>query len=153
MWQIPSQKNGMNALGLKRVLGLGSDKTAWTMLHKLHLAMIRPGRDRFDGVVEVDEAYWGGEEAGAIGRGAEDKALIIVAAEEDGKGVGRVRLRMIPDASSVSLHGFIQEAIAPGSTVRTDGWTGYSDCKDIVMTARFRAIRKRESIYSRASIV
>ena len=125
MWQITSQKNGMSALGLQRVLGLGSYKTAWAMLHKLRRAMVRPGRDRLDGVVEVDEAYWGGEETGVIGRGAEEKALIIVAAEEDGKGIGRIRLRVIPDASSLSLHGFIQEAIAPGSTVRTDGWRGY----------------------------
>jgi transposase-like protein len=125
MWQITSQKNGMSALGLQRVLGLGSYKTAWAMLHKLRRAMVRPGRDRLDGVVEVDEAYWGGEETGVIGRGAEEKALIIVAAEEDGNGIGRIRLRVIPDASSLSLHGFIQEAIAPGSTVRTDGWRGY----------------------------
>jgi transposase-like protein len=76
MWQITSQKNGMSALGLQRVLGLGSYKTAWAMLHKLRRAMVRPGRDRLDGVVEVDEAYWGGEETGAIGRGAEEKALI-----------------------------------------------------------------------------
>jgi hypothetical protein len=125
MWQITSQKNGMSALGLQRVLGLGSYKTAWAMLHKLRRAMVRPGRDRLDGVVEVDEAYWGGEETGAIGRGAQEKALIIVAAEEDGKGIGRIRLRTIPDASSASLHGFIREAIAPGSTVRSDGWRGY----------------------------
>jgi hypothetical protein len=76
MWQVTSQKNGMSALGLQRVLGLGSYKTAWAMLHKLRRAMVRPGRDRLDGVVEVDEAYWGGEETGAIGRGAEEKALI-----------------------------------------------------------------------------
>jgi transposase-like protein len=125
MWQITSQKNGMSALGLQRVLGLGSYKTSWAMLHKLRRAMVRPGRDRLDGVVEVDEAYWGGEETGVIGRGAEEKALIIVAAEEDGKGIGRIRLRVIPDASSASLHGFIREASASGSTVRTDGWRGY----------------------------
>jgi len=69
MWQITSQKNGMSALGLQHVLGLGSYKTAWAMLHKLRRAMVRPGRDRLDGVVEVDEAYWGGEETSAIGRG------------------------------------------------------------------------------------
>jgi transposase-like protein len=95
------------------------------MLHKLRRAMIRPGRDRLDGVVEVDEAYWGGEEAGVIGRQTEDKVLIIIAAEEDGKGIGRIRLRSIPDTAKASLHGFIRQAIAPGSTVRTDGWRAY----------------------------
>jgi hypothetical protein len=86
MWQITSQKNGISALGLQRVLGLESYKTAWAMLHKLRRAMVRPGRDRLNGVVEVDETYWGGEEAGAIGRRTELKALIIVAAEEDRAG-------------------------------------------------------------------
>jgi transposase-like protein len=125
MWQITSQKNGISALGLQRVLGLGSYKTAWAMLHKLRRAMVRPGRDRLDGVVEVDEAYWGGEETGVIGRQTEDKVLIIIAAEEDGKGIGRIRLRSIPDVTKASLHGFIRQAIAPGSTVRTDGWRAY----------------------------
>lgn len=46
MWQITSRKNGISALGLQRVLGLGSYKTAWAMLHKLRRAMVRPGRDR-----------------------------------------------------------------------------------------------------------
>jgi transposase-like protein len=125
MWQITSQKNGISALGLQRVLGLGSYKTAWAMLHKLRRAMVRPGRDRLDGIVEVDEAYWGGEETGVIGRQTEDKLLIIIAAEEDGKGIGRIRLRRIPDVTKASLHGFIRQAIAPGSTVRTDGWRAY----------------------------
>jgi len=125
MWQITSQKNGISALGLQRVLGLGSYKTAWAMLHKLRRAMVRPGRDQLDGVVEVDEAYWGGEETGVIGRQTEDKLLIIIAAEEDGNGIGRIRLRRIPDVTKASLHGFIGQAIAPGSTVRTDGWRAY----------------------------
>ncbi len=125
MWQVTSQKNGISALGLQRVLGLGSYKTAWAMLHKLRRAMVRPGRDRLDGVVEVDETYWGGEETGARGRRTEEKALIIVAAEEDGKGIGRIRLRRIPDLTKASLHGFIAQAVEPGSTVRTDGLPAY----------------------------
>ena len=65
------------------------------------------------GVVEVDEAVWGGAETGVIGRQTEDKSLIIVAAEEDGMGIGRIRLHTIPNASSASLHGFIRQAIEP----------------------------------------
>ena len=125
MWQITSQKNGISALGLQRVLGLGSYKTAWAMLHKFRRAMVRPGRERLDGVVEVDETYWGGEETGAIGRRTEIKAMIIVAAQEDGKGIGRIRLRSIPNLTKATLHGFIAQAITPGSTVRTDGLPAY----------------------------
>jgi transposase-like protein len=125
MWHVTSQKNGISALGLQRVLGLGSYKTAWAMLHKLRRAMVRPGRDRLDGVVEVDESYWGGEEKGVIGRLTVDKALVIVAAQERGNGIGRIRMRRIPDLSKASLHGFIAEAIRPGSTVRTDGLNAY----------------------------
>jgi len=87
--------------------------------------MVRPGRDRLHGSVEVDETYWGGEEKGVVGRLTEDKALIVVAAEEDGKGIGRIRLRRIADTTRVSLHGFIAESIEPGSTVRTDGLNAY----------------------------
>ena len=125
MWHVTSQKNGVSALGLQRVLGLGSYKTAWAMLHKLRRAMVRPGRDRLDGVVEVDETYWGGEESGVIGRWTKDKALIAVAAQEDGAGIGRIRLRHIPDFTKASLHEFIAEAVEPGSTVRTDGLAAY----------------------------
>jgi transposase-like protein len=125
MWHVTSQKNGISALGLQRVLGLGSYKTAWAMLHKLRRAMVRPGRDRLRGIVEVDETYWGGEETGVIGRLTEEKALIIVAAQEYGKGIGRIRLRRIPDLTRASLHGFIAQAIEPGSTVLTDGLPAY----------------------------
>jgi transposase-like protein len=125
MWLMTSQKNGISAMGLQRVLGLGSYKTAWAMLHKLRQAMVRPGRDRLQGVVEVDDAYWGADEGDVIGRQTEDKALIVVAAQEDGKGIGRIRLRCIPDLTRSTLHGFIDEAVALGSTVRTDGLSAY----------------------------
>jgi transposase-like protein len=87
--------------------------------------MVRPGRDRLQGVVEVDETYWGAEEPGVIGRLTHRKASIIVAAEQDGTGIGRVRLRCIPDLTKASLHGFIAGAVQPGSTVQTDGLPAY----------------------------
>ena len=132
MWHVTSQKNGISALGLQRALGLGSYKTAWAMLHKLRRAMVRPGRDRLRGLVEVDETYWGGEEEGAVGRRTEEKALIVVAAEEDGKGIGRVRLHRVPDLSKASLHRFVAQAVEPGSTVRTDGLNAYRGLKGYV---------------------
>ena len=125
MWHMTSQKNGMSALGLQRVLGLGSYKAAWSLLHKLRRAMVRPGRERLSGIVEVDETYWGTEEKGVIGRFTEDKALIVVAVEEQGKGMGRIRLRRIPDATRATLHGFIAQSVDLGSTVRTDGLPAY----------------------------
>ena len=134
MWWMTSQKNGVSALGLQQVLGWGSYQTAWTCLHKLRRAMIRPGRERLAGAVEVDESYLGGAEEGVRGRQTQDKALIVVGAEEDGRGIGRIRLRHVPDASSSSLLAFVQDSIEPGSTVHTDGWLGYlpleaNDCR------------------------
>jgi transposase-like protein len=125
IWWLTSQKTETSALGLQRVLGLGSYQTAWAWLHKLRRAMVRPGRDRLAGRVEVDESYLGALEAGVRGRKTRRKALIVMAAQEDGPGIGRIRMRRIPDASAASLHLFVCEAIEPGSVVHTDGWQGY----------------------------
>ena len=141
MWQVTSQKNGVSALGLQRVLGLGSYKTAWTVLHKLRRAMVRPGRERRHGLVEVDEAYWGGEEEDVHGRQTYDKALIAVAAEADGAGIGRIRLRHIADTNRATLPGFIAAAIEPGSTVQTDGLQAYRELQGYVHDRR---IQKRQ---------
>ena len=125
MWWVSSQKTGVSALGLQRVLGLRSYKTAWTWLHKLRRAMVRPGRDRLTGYVEVDETYIGGVHPGRGGRRTDTKALVAVAVEVDGRRMGRIRLRRIPDASGENLIAFIQDAVEPRSRVHTDGWLGY----------------------------
>ena len=108
MWYVTSQKNGASALGLQRVLGLGSYETAWTWLHKLRRAMVRPDRDRLKGWIEVDETMVGGLAEGVSGRQTESKALVVIAAEADGPGIGRIRMRVIEDASAASLHPFVQ---------------------------------------------
>jgi len=126
MWYMVNQKQGVSALGLQRVLGLGSYRTAWTWMHKLRVAMVRPGRDRLAGTVEVDETYVGGERSARQGRGAEAKTLVVIAAQQDQERIGRIRLRRVPDASGGSLQEAVGEAVEPGSTVRTDPWSGYS---------------------------
>ena len=125
MWWVVAQKNGASALGMQRVLGLRSYEKAWTWLHKLRRAMVRPGRDRLAGIVEIDETYLGGLEEGVRGRQTEKKALIVVAAQEDGRRVGRIRLQQIPDASAESLIPFVEDSVEPGSVIHTDGWLGY----------------------------
>jgi transposase-like protein len=125
MWHVTSQKYGANALGLQRMLGLGSYHTAWTWLHKLRCAMVRPGRDRLSGSVEGDETYIGGEKPGKRGRGAAGKALVVVMAEvQEGK-IGRIRLKRVPDASAQHLESAVMDTVEPGSIVCTDGWGGY----------------------------
>lgn len=123
VWWLTAQRHGASALGLQRVLGLGQYKTAWTWLHKLRRAMVRPGRDRRSGAVEGHEIHVGGEAEGARGRRLGIRqSLVMVAVGRDGKRVGRVRLQRVPDASAASMEGFVQAAVRAGSKVRTDGW-------------------------------
>ena len=118
-------EDGGERLGLQRTLGLRSYKTAWTWLHKLRRAMVRPGRDCLTGWVEVDETYVGGVHPGRRGRQTETKALVVVAVEVERGRLGRIRLRRLLDASGPSLTAFVQDAVAPDSLVHTDGWPGY----------------------------
>jgi len=125
IWWMTTQKNGASALGLQRVLGI-SYKTTWTWLHKLRRAMIRPGRDKLRGKIEVDETYIGAIDEEARGRKHGKKALVVIAAQVDGKRIGRIRMRKIANVGEASLLPFIQDFIEPGSHVLTDGWPGYS---------------------------
>jgi transposase-like protein len=127
MWWVTSQKTGGSALGLQRILGLPSYQTAWLWLQKLRRAMVRPGRDRLRGSVEIDETYVGGNEAGVYGRETRTKSIVAIAAEEAGQGIGRIRLRRVRNVSGASLLAFVQEVVEPGSAVHTDAWRGYGD--------------------------
>ena len=137
MWHITNQKYGANALGLQRILNLGSYNTAWRWLHKLRRAMVRPGRDNIGGTIEIDETYIGGKRSGKRGRGSENKALVVVAVEDKseksktGKGIGRIRLAHISDASANELIDFIENQVCTGSCIRTDGWSGYNSLSGI----------------------
>lgn len=135
VWYVTNQKHGVSALGLKRVLGLGSYQTAWTMLHRLRRAMVRAGRERLAGVVEVDETYVGGRDIGlATARRARrrklkvpllesKKSIVVIAVEvlEPPKGFGRIRLRRVRTATEQNVVPFVLESIEPGSTIHTDG--------------------------------
>lgn len=126
MWQVVSQKSGVSAIGLQRILGLSRYETTWMMLHRLRTAMVRPGRDQLNGPVQVDETYIGGPHPGKRGRGAAGKTLVIVAVEDKDGHCGRIRLHKVKDAAGISLIPAIKDSVQPKSEVRTDGWEGYS---------------------------
>jgi transposase-like protein len=127
-WYLTGSKHGVSALGLKALLGLGSYETAWSLLHKLRRAMVRPGRGRLAGESEVDETAIGPSEAGRRGRGTfAGKAIVAIAVEARPRGAcGRVRLARIPDCSGPVLTEFVSDAVTPGSVVYTDCWKGYN---------------------------
>ena len=130
-WYVTNQKHGANALGLQRVLGLGSYQTAWAMLHRFRQAMVRPGRDRLKGLVEVDETYLAitDRTAPIMAKGRKsntDTTLVAIAVEMiEPKGFGRIRLAHVPDDSAQSVIPFVEASIEPGATVRTDGSAAY----------------------------
>jgi transposase-like protein len=97
------------------------------MLGRLRPVLVRPGRDRLAGTVEVDETYIGGDEPGLRGGRARGKKVLTGIAVEvpQPKGIGRCRMALLDDASSASLHPFITSHVEPGATVITDAWMGY----------------------------
>ena len=130
IYLVTSSKGGIAATELRRQLGFGSYGTAWSWLHKIRKAMVRPDRQPLAGRVEADESYVGGPRPGKRGRGAAGKTLVGGAVEAGrgearGRRLGRLRLAVLPDASAASLEGFLAAHVAKPATVATDGWRGY----------------------------
>src|SRR3954469_3997756 len=130
IYLVTSSKGGIAATELQRQLGFGSYGTAWSWLHKIRKAMVRPDRQPLAGRVEADESYVGGPRPGKRGRGAAGKTLVGGAVEAGrgearGRRLGRLRLAVLPDASAASLDAFLAANVAKPATVATDGWRGY----------------------------
>jgi len=131
IWWLVAQKNGVSALGLQRILGLGSYRTAWSWLHKFRRLLVIPGREKLSGKIEVDETYIGGARSGNRGRGAEGKTLVIIGVEEIGRRSGRIRMQRIPNATRKSIEGFIESNIEIGSTIVSDKWRSYRNISNL----------------------
>src|SRR3954470_22286168 len=124
IYLVTSSKGGIAAAELQRQLGLGSYQTAWSWLHKLRKAMVRPDREPLAGRVEADETYVGGPRPGKRGRGAAGKTLVagaVEAGETEGRRLGRLRLAVGPHASAASLEGFLGAGAAPPPPAATAG--------------------------------
>ncbi len=129
-WHLTTAKNGLSAKTIERAIGVRY-RTAWTMLQRFRVAMVRTERERLSGNVEVDETFVGGiEHGGKRGRGTGRQIVVVAAEILKPKGIGRIRMRHIPDASGESLIPFVTGVVVPGSTVLTDGWKGYNNLSD-----------------------
>ncbi len=126
-WLLMASKQGLSALELQRVTGLGSYQTAWAMLHRLRTAMTSTGRDKLTGRVEVDETFIGGRnKTGAFGRSGIGKCLVVGAIERRGAhGFGRARMQIVPDGAADSIRLFLAEQVEPTATIMTDSWPSY----------------------------
>ena len=126
-WHVTTAKNGLSAKTLERTLGT-SYRAAWAMLQRYRVAMVRSERGRLSGTVEVDESLVGGvKHGGKRGRGTSKPIVAIAVEVKEPKGLGRVRMRHIPDASGATLVSFVCDVVAQGTVVHTDGWGGYND--------------------------
>ncbi len=123
-WLMVSQ-HGISALWLRRAFGIATRQIAWAMLYRYRTAMVRPGRDRLRGTVELDETFLGGPEPGRRGRGALGKTMVQIAVEQDGRGLGRWRMQVIGDATTATLREFLLAHVEPGTVVITDGLSSY----------------------------
>ncbi len=123
-WQFATVKDGVSAQSLQRILEFGAYQTAWAMLHRLRSVLVRPGRDRLTGTVEVDETYFGGEEPGLRGGQQKGKKVLVGVAVEL-RGFGRCRMEVLTDASAASFERFVTENVEEGSLIVTDTWSSY----------------------------
>jgi transposase-like protein len=166
-WYLTNQKQGVSALGLQRVLGLGSYQTAWTLLHRFRRAMVRPDRERLKGLVEVDETYIAITDRDTpispVGRKNKTrKELVVIAVEiAPRKGFGRIRLRRIANDSAECVAPFVQEVVDPGAEVRTDGSAayralnelGYAHQRQVMLGADVPAHVKMAGVHRIAALV
>lgn len=137
---MAQDRRGVSAAHVGRELGL-CYSTAWTMLHKLRRSLSGQSERLLQGVVEVDETYYGGKgssESGGRSLSNENKMLIVMAVERKlappsklpgvkGSGfvAGNAKAALVPSASSQDLSSFLEGNVAPRANIITDGWAGY----------------------------
>lgn len=152
VYLVATTKKGISAMELQRKLGLPHYESAWLLLQKVRQAMAPCGKLKLAGDVEVDETYVGGSREGKRGRGAEDKTIVAVAVESNGKTMGRARLHTIPAPTRAELHDFIRQHIQPGATIRTDGLPAYGGL-DVYRHVPFKKTKENPTVMSRLHVI
>lgn len=130
IWYITNQKNGVSALGIQRLLGLGSYQTSWTLLHKLRSAMVNPEREKLSGLVEIDETFIRRSSSTKSNKNQTNTIVLIAVELLEPKDFGRIRLRHVDAATKENVKQFILDVVEPGSTIYSDGSALYNCAKE-----------------------
>jgi len=130
VWMITNDKNGISSYEIHRALDI-TQKSAWFLLHRIRLAMQTGTFEKLSGQVEADETYIGGlarnmhrdkRYAKITGTGGSGKVAVMGLLERNGK----VRAKVINDATQLTLHAEVKSHVEPGAELFTDGWKAYS---------------------------
>lgn len=139
---VSTNKKGITSTELSRKLDL-RQKTCWAFKRKVMKAMKSSEKHKIEGNAEVDETVFGGEEEGVRGRKNNNKKLAVVGIEKKKKGVSRLYVRVIPNASAEHLGDFMKTHISLQADVKTDKWTGYAPLeKDFANLVRIPSGKK-----------
>jgi transposase-like protein len=130
IWMVTNCKNGVSSYEVHRAIGV-TQKTAWFMVHRVRVAMQTGSFEKkMGGQVEADETYIGGlarnmhrsEHSRKItGTGGAGKVAVMGLLERDGK----VRAKVINNATQLTLHAEVRSNVEPGAELFTDAWKGY----------------------------
>ncbi|MFA9462535.1 IS1595 family transposase [Thiohalorhabdus methylotrophus] len=126
IYLMSRDKGGISARRLSKELELRYE-TAWLMLQKLRKAMAdRDRRYQLQGLIEADEAFFGGPRPGTRGRGAANKTTVLVMAEDRGKRPGFVAMAPIEDFTAETTEKAVKAHVAKEQAVRTDGGRNFA---------------------------
>jgi transposase-like protein len=123
-------KRGISALELSKQIGVHRE-TAWTMLHKLRQAMA--DRDRLytlDGIVDLDDAFFGGVKHGKVGRGTTRVKAVVAVSMDDNEHPQHAKILVVDSWTQSDVNAVAKAIIEPGSTIRTDGMGGFGTLSD-----------------------
>mgnify|MGYP000102389226 CR=1 FL=1 len=123
---VSQDKRGISAAQLAAMLGT-TYKTAWSMLRRIRIAMDqRDETHQLCGVIEFDNAYFGGPTTGKKrGRGTEKAKAFVALSLDEQSNPHFLKMRVTPNIKQVSVKKFVHAAFANDSEIHTDSYCSY----------------------------